>query len=1077
MEKEVQKHTLLTLYKASAGSGKTFRLAVRYITMLVKSPESYRHILAVTFTNKATAEMKQRILSQLYGIGYGLSGSDDYFREVRKAVSADESTIRRNAVTALNNILQDYGHFRVETIDSFFQTVLRGLARELHIGAGLTLELDTEAVIDEAVDSFLANLQQNSYERNNVMRFAESNIENDRKWKIDDSLKKFCRELFRESFMEKGDELRRILLDNPDAAQEYKRKLSEAKETSLTPIAQETKDIGSDIKEVLAGNGLCIDDLMARPKTEVEKIINGEILAKGPNRTFCNCIADPDLFFRKADRTRNPSLSGLAATELAPRFTAVKELNERYLTLENSFNAALSYIHELSLLLSIRKEIDHNSQEHGRFILADTAGLLRKMEDTDTSFVFEKTGSFIRHLMIDEFQDTSRLQWGNLRLLLLECLSYGQECLAVGDVKQSIYRWRGSDWNILNTGIEEDFGVFKPEVVPMNRNFRSRRRIIEFNNALFPTAAKVLSDRYMDVTGHEHPSLLKAYANAIQDYPEQDTGGYVSAEVMTAKPEDINQDEAVCRRIAWYLDRLTDENVRQSDITILCRYTRHITSIANWFSENRKEYKMISGEAFMLSSSIVIRILISAIRWLSDSTDRIALAQLVWELRCAKGEEEQFDSIVTRGLENALPEELESQQEMLRHLPLYELAEILYRILELDRIDGHDQYVMTFFDTICQWLNRNPGEPSQFLKAWDEKLSRTTIPASDTDGIQLLTIHKSKGLEFHTVIVPYCDWNIVDTRSDNRIWVKPEQEPFNDMPFIPVSLSSKLGQSVFSKDYLEETALQTVDNLNLMYVAFTRASENLVVLCSDTAKEKKEESFSNVGFILRNCIETLFSSTADEEGIIRFETGSISPHTEEKGTRDSNPFERQPEKIESGMRSYPINARFRQSGESVRFVHSDGNDTDKQESYIEKGKLLHNVFASIRTEADIDPQVDIMLGNGLIGSEKEAQDIKNLIHGHIAASGVRSWFDGSHTLFNESTILFRNGRSLQNRRPDRVMTTPEGNAIVVDFKFGREQKEEHMHQVQEYMDLLHKMGYNNVKGHIWYVYTDKITDC
>ena len=240
----------LTVYKASAGSGKTFRLAVQYITMLVKQPEDYRHILAVTFTNKATAEMKQRILSQLYGIGHNLSSSESYYKEVKKTVTLNEQTIRHNALLALDMILQDYGRFRVETIDSFFQTVLRGLARELHIGANLTLELDTEAVISEAVDSFLATVEQGSDDRRNVMEFVENNIDNDKSWSIDGTLKKFSQELFREIFMEKGDELRRIL-SQPGAVADYKRNLTSARDAVLPGITEKIQSLGKEIENAL----------------------------------------------------------------------------------------------------------------------------------------------------------------------------------------------------------------------------------------------------------------------------------------------------------------------------------------------------------------------------------------------------------------------------------------------------------------------------------------------------------------------------------------------------------------------------------------------------------------------------------------------------------------------------------------------------------------------------------------------------------------------------------------------------------------------------------------------------------
>ena len=1062
----------LTVYKASAGSGKTFRLAVQYITMLVKQPEDYRHILAVTFTNKATAEMKQRILAQLYGIGHNLPGSAHYYDEVKKSVTFNEQTVRHNALLALDMILQDYGRFRVETIDSFFQTVLRSLARELHIGANLTLELDTELVIDEAVDSFMANVEQDSKDKRNIMEFVQNNIENDKSWSIEGTLKRFSKELFREIFMEKGDELRQIL-SKPDAIADYKDNLTKARDSVLPAYVEKVKAIGAEIETALSNAGLGVEDLSANPAKVVVKIINTAILDSDLGSTFSKCISNPDSFFRKKDLENNPGYSSFAQEQLAPRLEQVEPLHAEYTRLKNSYDAALQYIHELSLLLGIRAEIDRQSQEQGRFILADTPQLLSRLSGSDTSFVYEKTGSFIEHLMIDESQDTSRLQWGNLSLLLWECLANGKDCLVVGDVKQSIYRWRNSDWNILNSSIQEQFSIYNPQVTPMESNFRSHQNITSFNNQLFPKAVEMLAMNYNSETGTDYPALSQAYSTVEQKCSKADGKGYVYVRVDTKTDKNADSTDLVFQQIAEQLDRLTESGVKQTDIAILCRKGRQITDIAEWFTANRSEYRMISSEAFQLGSSASVRILINALKWLTDSTDRIALAQLVRERECNIVKSgEPFDRLLAQGLENCLPPALLDQLETLRHLPLYELTEKLYNILELDRIVGQDQYVMSFFDTLCQWLSHNPGEPSAFLTEWDEKLCTSSIPATDASGIRLLTIHKSKGLEFHTVIVPYCNWSIIDYQTgahDQRIWVDPKTEPFNSLPLLPVGFTKKLINSDFNEDYNQESGLQTVDNLNLLYVALTRAESNLIVLSS-------KASGTSVADVLVYALSSAFGCQPNEKDSYIFENGDIMPHSEKASVSTDNPFDCKPTPQELSLHSYPINARFRQSGESTRFVHSTDDSDDRQEEYIQTGKLLHSIFATIRTEQDIIPQVDNMLSQGLISSAKQAENIKSMISKHIASSGVTSWFDGSYALFNEASIIYRDGGVLQTRRPDRVMIKPDGSAVIVDFKFGRE-REEYLHQVREYMDLLRKMGYPRVEGHIWYVYTNKIIDC
>ena len=1061
-----------TVYKASAGSGKTFRLAVQYIAMLIKEPESYRHILAVTFTNKATAEMKQRILSQLYGIGHNLSGSKSYYDDVKKAVTVNEQTIRHNALLALDMILQDYGRFRVETIDSFFQTVLRSLARELHIGANLTLELDTELVIDEAVDSFLASVEQGSTDKRNITDFVEHNIENDKSWSIDGTLKKFSKELFREIFMEKGDELRQIL-SQPDAIADYKSNLIAARDSVLPTYIEKVNAIGAEIENALSNAGMRTDSLSSNPGKIVLKIINGTFLDSELGSTFTKCISNPDSFFRKDDLKKNPWYSSFAQEQLSPRFAQIEPLHPEYNRLKNTYEAALQYVHELSLLLGIRAEIDRQSQEQGRFILADTPQLLSKLSGSDTSFVYEKTGSFIEHLMIDETQDTSRMQWSNLYLLLLECLANGKDCLVVGDVKQSIYRWRNSDWNILNSEMENQLSIYNPQVIPMESNYRSHQNIIDFNNALFPKAVEMLALNYSSETGATYPALKQAYSNIHQTSSKADGQGYVFVQIDPKADKDAGSDDKIFQHIENHLDRLTRAGVKQTDIAILCRYGRQITDIAEWFAANRPEYHMISSEAFQLDSSVSVRILINTLKWLNDSTDNIALAQLVWERECAITKSgEPFDSLMAQDLESHLPSAFISQKEALHNLPLYELSEKLYTLLQLNLIPGQDQYVMAFYDTLTQWLGRNPGDPAAFLSEWEEKLYKTSIPAADADGIRLLTIHKSKGLEFHTVIVPYCNWNIVEYQSayhDQRLWTSPQTEPFNTMPLLPVAFSKGLKDSDFSQDYNQETGLQTVDNLNLLYVALTRAESNLIVLSS-------KQKGTSIADTLIYALSAAFNCQPDENNSYIYEEGNILAHSEKTSVITDNPFECKPTPQELNLQSYPINARFRQSGESTRFVHSTDDSDDRQEEYIQTGKLLHSIFAAIRTMDDINPQVDNMLCQGLIETATKAQEIKKMIPKHIEASGVKSWFDGSYKLFNEASIIYRDGGVLQTRRPDRVMIKPDGTAIIVDFKFGRD-REEYLHQVREYMDLLRKMGYPRVEGHIWYVYTNKITNC
>lgn len=1085
-----QQKSHLTLYKASAGSGKTFMLTVRYIALLAQNPQSYRNILAVTFTNKATAEMKQRILSQLYGINHSLEDSQSYFNKVREHVpsSISDVQIRRNAGVALTMILQDYGHFRVETIDSFFQSVLRGLARELQLGSNMRIELDSEQVVSDAVDAFLEGIDTHDKEKageyNTVLDFVQDNIDDDKGWKIDNQLKKFSMQLFSELFIENKDKLKDVL-ENNTSIRSYSRMLKERRSKLEKDETERMKRFGETLRSKLGNRGYSIDALPKNQCSLVSSIIDGSYLQhKEEGKTISNCIDKPEALFRAADAKKDPTLAAFAASETVPLLGDVLNLYRSFNREMNSINASLGHLNELSLIIAVRREITRQNNEQGRFVLADTAPMLSVLAEGDTSFVFEKTGSFIRHMMIDEFQDTSRMQWRNLHLLILECLSHNSDCLVVGDVKQSIYRWRNSDWNILNTEIEESFSKYAPHTEPLTANRRSCEGIVSFNNKLFSKASKYLQDLYSEeFTDNHHDALRKAYEDVEQQCPvgpdgktAKLPGGNVHIRMLGSVEKGEDRNLLAVQMVEQELDRLTSAGVAQGDITILTRNKKHISQIANYFAQNRPEYRMVSGEAFQLDSSCSVRILTNALRWIADDKDQAALAAMLCEWRrCILKEEVGMSEILCTDLISQLPSELAERREKLRNVPMYELVEHLYRLLRLNNAEGQDAYILSFLDIVREYSANQSTDIADFITAWDDKLHKRAIQSEGDDSIRLMTIHKSKGLEFHTVIIPFCDWKIKDSRE--QLWSEPNKAPYNDIRLLPLDFSSKLGNSIYSDDYRIETGRQMVDNLNLLYVAATRARCNLSILSADPSAECVKAND-----IIINSLLSDPDFSQDSNDVYLYESGEIVPHSHEEGGKkeSGNPFDAVPTCQELPMTSFVINARFKQSGDSQRFTISSSDkdeaaNEEKQESYIENGKLLHQLLSSIRTAADIDREVRKLLSEGLIESAAKAESTSRLMTNAISKPEVSAWFDGHWTLFNETSVLFRNNGMVLTRRPDRVMTDGQ-ETIVVDFKFGR-RKEEHMHQVQEYMGLLRDMGFLNVRGYVWYVYNGEIINC
>lgn len=1090
---EMDSHSILTLYKASAGSGKTFMLAVRYISFLVKNPQEYRNILAVTFTNKATAEMKQRIMSQLYGISHSLDDSAKYFEKVRELVPAriSDDEIRRNADKALAMILQDYGNFRVETIDSFLQSVLRGIARELQLGTNLELELDLDIVIREAVDSFLANLDSSSAGRTSgdfarVLEFVEDNIDNAKAWGISNSLIKFSKQLYNETFMENRHLLENVFTDSGFIGR-YRKTIREMRSKKGAELLDRMKSDGEQIIALLNQRGIAESAVNKNSRLLIENSANGTYMSKEIGKTISKNIDDPATFFLSAAKKSDPSLELFAQECIVPLLAAILECKKKNDYLEHSCNAVFENLNELALLMAIRREINRLNGESGRFILADTANLLSSLTEGDTSFVFEKTGSFIRHLMVDEFQDTSRLQWKNLGLLMHECLSQNQDCLVVGDVKQSIYRWRNGDWNILNSEIEQQFTNYFPQTIPLKENRRSLQGIINFNNNFFPLAKATVNGYFHDEFGEDYSPLPKAYHDVEQLIPSaaangtaSEPGGTVRVSMFNHSKESDYNDNATLHLIEQELDNLTASGVRQGDIALLLRDNGDIRKITSYFALHRPEYRMISGEAFQLDSSFAIRIIVNALRWITDESDKVALTSMIyeWKTRIC-GESVAIHSLMSGDIAAQLPDGLYKSHDQLQNMPMYELVEFLSMTFGIDRIREQDSFMMAFLDLTRDFSVRRSSDISDFISDWDEKFYKKSVPSVNSDSITLMTIHKAKGLEFHSVIIPYCDWEFYKSKNPPQIWAMPQEEPYNGIPFQPVKYNANLSRSTFSETYREETGRMYVDNLNLLYVALTRPKCNMSIIGSYSTGGS-DNKVKKIGDVLYACMNSspFVSGTKTEDGVLSYSAGNIMPSVTETKSTSKNPLEAIPDVEKCAMDSYAIRARFKQSGDSRKFARSaDGDDgsEQKQNSYIEEGKLLHGILSSIRTSDDIVREVRRMLSQGVISGKGKADEIIRLLSHSISNPAVSRWFDGHWTLFNETSVLFRSNGLVQTRRPDRVMT--DGNeTIVVDFKFGRE-NEDYMHQVQEYMELLSKMGFRDVKGYIWYVYQNKTINC
>ena len=1084
----------LTVYKASAGSGKTFTLAREYMTLVIDNPYAYRTILAVTFTNKATEEMKLRILGQLYGIAHHLPESDQYLNQIHEALPhLSESQIRKNAEAALRLLIHNYNYFHVQTIDTFFQSVLRNLARELDLTANLRIGLNDYQVEQQAVDELIESLEDTDKLLFWIMEYIKENIADDKGWNVIGQIKSFGEHIFRDYYKENADKLSERMAED-GFFEGFKEKMKNIKKKAK----EQFDEIAASFFDALEEGGYSAEDLSGKTRgiwSYFNKIKNGKYSDDDlVNLTFTKCMESPDNWVKKADVKSHTALYQQVSSVLYPILQFSEQHRPTLVKMYKSADLTVKHLNQLRLLGSIDKKVRTMNQEANRFLLSDTQTLLHSLiQDSDSPFIFEKIGTQLNHVMIDEFQDTSTIQWKNFKVLLEETMSREDAGnLIVGDVKQSIYRWRSGDWRLLNN-IESEFINPKKQldIETLDTNYRSDRNVIDFNNAFFVEAAKQEYENLKEAMPEEAQQLLNAYADVEQKVPANKRAqGYVEIKLLKTQEDEDTADEStgkgkgerMMQLCLETVDKLVARGVPTNKIAILVRNNQTIQDIAEYFM-NHSDYEMVSDEAFRLDASQAVQTLVTALHYLMHPNDDIARATLLkYALTYLDSEE-----LVTQ---------LTSNRQEYLEIPLLDLTERLFtefRLGEVEDMKAQSAYVCAFYDKLNAFLADNSSDIEAFLQEWDANLHGKSIHCDGTDGIRLLTIHKSKGLEYDHVIMPYCDWQL---EKSNTIWCTPQEEPYNELPLVPVDFSAgQMKQSIYEPDYHHEHLQNMVDNLNLLYVAFTRAGHNLYVFGKRATQNYRsniiELSLDQVAEKLKKAQESISPLAEDKEVPVEIhglgtdsKTSDIvftygEPYIPKQKVvmemkLNSNVFTLPSEMMETEIIVSSKMPEFKQSNKSRDLIVGD-EEEEQQKYYIKMGTVLHSLFSTIRTHDDIDGALKQLELDGVLYDENISKEkVREMIRKRLESDKVNDWFSDRWEIFNECSIISMNKGKMEVHRPDRVMKD-ENETIVVDFKFGKPRQEYH-DQVKGYMDLLLGMGHPNVKGYLWYVYPNKIVE-
>ena len=1079
----------LTIYKASAGSGKTFTLSVEYIKLLIKDPQSYRSTLAVTFTNKATEEMKLRILSQLYGIWKLLPDSKSYIDKIKEDLDVTEEYMSERAGIALHNIVHNYSYFRIETIDSFFQSVLRNLARELDLTANLRIELNDYQIERNAVDELINSLDENSELLTWIMEYIRENMDDDKDWNVIGNIKRFGENIFREYYKTNSKKLNERLLEEGFFKQ-YTSKLRQMRNEAEVEMQNEA----AQFFDALNHNGIEIDDLNngkngpAGYFIKIKKgIYNNTIVTKRLQKVLDEG-SESSWVKQKSSKETQDIVRELANSTLTPLVHHAEDVRQKNWYIYGSAVLTLRHLNQLRLLNSIENKVRMMNVEQNRFLLSDTHTLLHSLiRDTDSPFIFEKIGNYLENIMIDEFQDTSTVQWQNFKVLLEECMSHGEQQgnLIVGDVKQSIYRWRSGDWRMLNN-IEREFPYLNSmlNVCSLDTNYRSSRRVITFNNAFFKRASELeYADQKSSTPDTSSPEQLKkAYSDVAQKVPSfRDNHGYVSINLL---PNEDYRQQAL-QKTAEAVSLLLDSGANYSDIAILVRSNDIIQLIAEFFANELPDVKIVSDEAFRLDSSVSVNIIVNAMLWLTHPDNILAKAYIAkaYQAYVLKKSEQETNKLLAtaEGIDSALPCALIDKRDDLLTMPIFELAEQIYTLFNIGNIKGEDAYLYAFYDALTDFIANNTADIDSFVEEWNDSIAEKTIQASAIDGIRIITIHQSKGLEFEHVVIPFCDWTL---EKGNTIWCTPQVEPYNELPLIPVDFSaSQMKGTIYEFDYNEEHLQNCVDNLNLLYVAFTRAASSLFVIAQRGTPSSRSYIVEQAITDIKLEGSSLDGDPSDKKAELLFSYGELEIVETKAKKKSDNIFTPDVENMNVDMATFSNKVEFKQSNKSRDFVADDDENTDdddrKQLSYIKTGKILHYLFSTINTTDDIDTSLAQLEMDGLI--EESGTNIKRLrdmLHKRFSNRQVADWFSSRWTLFNECTILDYDAATdtVREHRPDRVMKDEKtGEVVIVDFKFGSP-RPEYVEQVNRYKALTQNMGYPNVKGYLWFVYSNRIEE-
>lgn len=1124
---------MLKIYKASAGSGKTHILAGNYIvdSFVPKAPairdssifEAFRdtmafaRILAVTFTNKAAGEMKARILKEFDILAGAVPDKKSaYIGDIQKKYpnySPEQIVARARDIRSA--ILHNYSDFNLRTIDSFVQRIVRAFCFDLDQNSGFSTQTDEAVVLDDLIDRLFRRADDDADLRNQLFEMAKNNVEEGNKWDFRDNIRSLAKLIFSEKFQDLVKEQRR-LLDNIDDEQERSVFWKNYYDKSLELVNSIYKEYGNKSKElskqaknlfdsICKSNGASIKDL-GRDLGWLYSWFTGKFLSSEISTTAQKFI-DSDDWKPKSAKGAQANLINEVQTKLKPllgqAISHIENGAKEYLTakvIRKDFYAFM-LLGDLAMLLP-----EYRAENKAMLVSDATAFLNAIVENNDAPFIYERVGNKFDHIFIDEFQDTSAYQWNNFRPLVENTNAQGFNNMIVGDVKQSIYRFRGGDWSLLNNVVQQQIGDEMIDIQTLDVNWRSRRNIVEFNDAIFQKSVKMLGlhgDQALDFG-----TLSQIYSDSFQKLPanKDHSGGKVDVVFIDTEAENADIAEAAAddeeaeslgfkqlalKRMAGEIDKLIKDGVKAKRICILVRKGREAAECIEYLmdyqnkADDAAKYDIVSAQSLYVANSLVVKAVISTMKLINNPDDMLSKAEAMRSY-CDISDVNVDDGTIFRACsdpklaETFMPAGFADICESCSDLPLYDLCEKIIGFYSLQKFTGDSEYLRTFEDCVLDFSKTFSSDLNKFVKWWDESGVATAIqPSENQNAVTVMTIHKSKGLDFDIQFVPFCNWKMEDYNSQqaNYIWVRssdPDDKVFTKFPYLPVRYSSQLLNTVFASNYIEEKRNMYVDSLNLLYVALTRPVYELHIYCQKRKPAKKKESseIKTVGDLLYFCItEDLPDQNPDIVSLPKFYNEDESTLLMDKG----HDLEISGWDDHEGI-SFRLSPYKNSPWDSKMNIRTESTDFFIQQSpflqdRINHGLFMHNIMSKIEYREDIPEVLQEMVFQGRI-NEQQRKELSDMLDESFKNPEVERWFSHSwKEVLTERALLTTDGNI---RIPDRVVVS-DSETVVIDFKFGGEH-DEYKQQVREYMGLLVDMHRPNVKGYLFYVESGKICE-